>query len=126
MIGSATDRPFAFALSLGFLGGAAIIVVQWSTTRGPLVLYPYAALVLAAALYLRRERVQGWRRRFALALGSFMVATVLSYLFVGVVHARSLLSISALGHAWRLGLMLLIGCALSAAVAQLTATKHAP
>jgi len=125
MIGSATERPLAFALALGLLGGAALITVEWTTTRGPLVLIPYGALVLAAAVYLRVERVQFWRRRFELTLGTFMVASLVLYVFVGTVLTRSLLSISAWGHTWRMGLMLAIGTALSAAVAQLTATKPA-
>lgn len=125
MIGSATERPFGFMLALGFLGGAALITVEWATTRGPLVLLAYAALVLATGLYLRIELVQDWRRRFALALGAFTLATLMLYLFVGLVLARTLLGISPWGHTWRLGVVLMIGCALSAAVAQLTATKPA-
>jgi hypothetical protein len=62
--------------------------------------------------------------RFALALGVFMLATVLLYLFIGLFHAKTLFVISPLGHAWRLGLMLLIGGALSAAVAQLAGTTQ--
>jgi len=125
MIGTATQRPIAFALALGLLGGAALITVEWTTTRGPLVLIPYAVLILVSALYLRLERVQYWPRRFALTLGAFMAATLILYLFIGSVATRSLLTIWAWGHAWRLGLMLGIGVALSAAVAQLTATKPA-
>lgn len=125
MIGSATERPLAFVLALGFLGGAALITVEWTTTRGPLVLLPYAALVLSAAFYLRLERLQGWWRRFIVTFGSFAFATGMLYLFVSLVLARTLFVISPWGHAWRLGLMLVIGCALSAAVAQLTATRPA-
>jgi hypothetical protein len=125
MTGSATDRPLAFVFALGALGGAALITVEWATTRGPLILFPYAALAIVSAVYLRFECVQGWLRRFSLALGSYMVATVTLYLFIGLVLARSLFDISAWGHMWRLGLMLLIGSALSAAVAQLSATKAA-
>ena len=123
MIGSATQRPIAFALSLGLLGGAALITVEWTTKRGPLVLIPYAVLILVSAFYLRGERVQHWPRRFALSLGAFMSATLILYLFIGSVATRNLFAISLWGHAWRLGLMLAIGAALSAAVAQLTATK---
>lgn len=125
MIGSATERPVGFMLALGFLGGAALITIEWTSTRGPLVLLAYAALVLAAGAYLRLELVQDWRRRFVLTLGSFMLATLMLYLFIGLVLTRQLSVISAWGHAWRLGLMLVIGSALSAAVAQLTATKAA-
>jgi hypothetical protein len=122
MSGTATQRPLAFALSLGLLGGGALITTVSITTKGPLVFIPYAAIVLVAGIYLRIERVQHFGRRFALALGSFMFATVLLYLFIGLVQAKSLFVISALGHAWRLGFMLVIGSALSAALAQLTGT----
>jgi hypothetical protein len=44
------------------------------------------------------------------------------YLFVGLVAARTLFAISLIGHAWRLGLMLVIGLLLSAAVAQIAST----
>jgi hypothetical protein len=125
MPGTATQRPVAFALALGLLGGGALITTVWTTTRGPLVLVPYTVLVLVAAIYLRVERVQHFARRFSLVLGAFMFATVLLYLFIGLVAAKTLPVISPLGHAWRLGLMLLIGSALSAAVAQLTGTTAA-
>lgn len=125
MIGSATERPLGFMLALGFLGGAALITIEWATTRGPLVLFGYAAIILAAGFYLRLELVQDWRSRFLVTLGSFMLATLTVYLFIGVVLTRQVSEISAWGHAWRLGLMLVIGSALSAAVAQLAASKVA-
>lgn len=124
MSGTATRRPVAFSLALGLLGGAALIITVWSTSRGPVVLFPYAALVLVTAAYLRIERVQQFTRRFNLALGSFMVATVVLYLFVGLVAAKTLFLITPWGHTWRLGIMLAIGAALSAAVAQLTGTQE--
>jgi hypothetical protein len=123
MTGTATHRPVSFTLALGLLGGAALVVTVWTTSRGPVVLVPYAVLVLVTAGYLRLERVQHFARRFSLALGSFMVATIVLYLFIGLVSAKTLFVISLWGHAWRLGIMLAIGAALSAAVAQLTATQ---
>jgi len=122
--GTATHQPIAFVLSLGLLGGAALIATVSVSTRGPLIYIPYAAIVVTSALYLRFERVQPFAMRFGLALGAFMVATLLLYLFIGFFHAKTLFVIPLLGHAWRLGLMLLMGSALSAAVAQLTATSQ--
>jgi len=122
MVGTATHRPVAFALALGLLGGGALITTEWTARAGPFILIPYAILVLVAAVFLRVERVQHFGRRFALTLGAFMFATVLLYLFIGLVAAKTLFVISPLGHAWRLGVMLFIGSALSAAVAQLAAT----
>ena len=121
--GTATHRPLAFALALGLLGGAALIIVEWTTTRGPLVLLPYAAIVIASAAYLRIEMVQPFSRRFLIALGSFMFASLLLYVFIGFVLAKTFFAISVAGHAWRIALLLAIGTVLSAAVAQLTATR---
>lgn len=123
MVGTATHRPVAFALALGLLGGGALITTEWTTRRGPLILIPYGILVLVAAVYLRVERVQHFRRRFILTLGAFMFATAILYVFIGLVAAKTLFIISLSGHAWRLGVMLFIGTALSVAVAQLTATR---
>lgn len=123
MVGTAVRQPIAFILALGLLGAGAIITTVWNTSRGPRVLIPYAVLILVTAVFLRVERVQHFSRRFAIALGAFMCATVIFYLFVGLVTAKTLFVISLWGHAWRLGLMLLIGSALSAAVAQLSATS---
>jgi hypothetical protein len=124
MIGTATQRPLAFSLALGLLGASSFIVTAWNTTRAPVVLIPYAVLVLVAAVYLRVERVQSFKLRFAIALSVFMFATVLFYLYVGLFTAKTLFIVPLWGHAWRLGFMLLVGSVLSAAVAQVTATKR--
>jgi hypothetical protein len=121
--GIATQRPIAFSLSLGVLCGGAMVTTAWNTTHGPFILLPYAALVVIAAVYLRLEGVQRFVHRFAITLGAFMSATVLFYLFIAIFIAKTLLIIPVAGHAWRLGLMLLVGAVLSAAVAQLTATR---
>jgi hypothetical protein len=117
-VGKATRPPLAFSSALGLLGGGALIATVSLSHRGPLIFLPYAAIVLATAVYLRLERVQGFTRRFALSLGIFMISTVILYLFIGL----NTVQISVFGHVWRLGFMLVIGSILSAAVAQLTAT----
>lgn len=123
MTGTATHRPLAFTAAMGLLGGGALITTGAVTTRGPMVLLPYAAIVIVTGMYLRLEQVQPFTRRFGLALASFMMATVVDYLFIGLFAAKSLFVISLWGHTWRIGLMFMIGSVLSAAVAQLTATE---
>jgi len=123
IIGQATSRPIAFVASLGVLGGAALIATVSLSRRGPMIYIPYAAIILVAAFYLRSEHVQAFGTRFAMVLGAFMLATVIIYLFVGLYTAKSLFVISLAGHAWRLAFMFAIGALLSAAVAQLTATR---
>jgi hypothetical protein len=124
-MGNATARPLAFSLSLGTLGAGALIVTVSNTHRGPAVMLPYAALVILAAIYLRAEHVQGFLRRFGMTLTTFMVATVILYVFIGAVQAKTLTVISLWGHAWRLGLMLALGSVIAAAVAQVTSTRPA-
>jgi len=121
-LSNATQRPLAFILALGTLGGAALIVTLFVTSRGPIVFLPYAAIVLTGLVYLRVERVRPFAKRFTLSLGSFMLATIVFYVFN---IARSSADISILGHAWRLGFMLAVGSVLGAAVAQLSSTTTA-
>jgi glucose uptake protein GlcU len=90
-----------------------------------MVFLPYAAIVVIGAIYLRREQVTPFFRRFGMALGAFMVATALFYLYIVTVAKTAAVDVSLIGHAWRIGLMLAIGSCLSAAVAQLTARAHA-
>ena len=119
----ATNRPAAFILAFGVLGGAALITAVSVSTRGPIIFLPYAAIVLVCAALLRAECVQGFGRRFALHLGVFMTSSSVLYLFIGQFQAHTLTSISFLGHAWRVGVIVGIGSILSLAVAQLTATR---
>ena len=121
-IGTATNRPVGFSLALGLLGGGALVATVSLTSRGPMIYLAYALIVIVTALYLRHERVQPFGRRFALALGTFMCASVVLYLFIGLVEVGRLTAISAVGHVWRLGLILGIGASVSGAVAQLTST----
>jgi hypothetical protein len=99
-----------------------MIVTTFLSRRGPMLFLPYMAIVFAGAIYLCLERVRPFARRLMLSAGSFMVATLILYLFIAVSHARAAPQITVLGHAWRLVLMLLIGGILACAVAQLTAT----
>jgi len=123
--GKAT-RPLAFAtVALGVAGGGLLITTALLSHRGPLVLVSYAALILAVGLFLRSKAVQPFYRRFSLSLGSFMTATLIFYIFVATVQTNSLFNVSLPGHAWRIGLMLLIGGIISAATAQLT-TRRTP
>ena len=91
-IGTATNRPVAFALSMGVLGFAASFVIY--SLIGLIVhvagrgwwLHPmfmqgcvYGLLFPTIALYLRAERVVAFSQRLALSLGAFMTMVVLQY-----------------------------------------------
>src|ERR1051325_9895839 len=85
--------------------------------RGPTILLPYTAIVLAGALYLRLARARPFLRRLLLSAGSFMIATLILYVFIARFQVHDTPKISMLGHAWRLALMLLIGGVSASAVA---------
>lgn len=113
----------ALSLALGVLGGGALIVTVANSSRGPLIFLPYAALVIATGVFLRYARVDTFVGRFASALGAFMLATVILYVYIGAFQAGTLLVISPLGHLWRLGVMFAIGAIVSAAIAVLSEVR---
>ena len=115
----APKQSVPLALALGALGGAALIAMTWLSTRGPLILLPYGALVLSSLVAVRLAGWPEFSRRSAAAFLAFMVATVVLYVFIGTVASGTLLEVSAWGHTWRLGFMALIGGVLSGAVAYL-------
>ena len=119
-------RPVPLALALGVLGGGALIMTVWLSTRGPFILVPYAGLVVASLVAVRLAGWTEFSHRFAAAFGAFMVATVVLWLFVGTVVAGSLFEISLWGHVWRLGLMAVVGGVLSGAVAYLADLGRQP
>jgi len=120
--GNATRRPIAFAVSLGLLGGAALIATEWLTTKGPLIFIPYGALVVVTLMYLRAEKVRPFGRRFAMALGAFMVATIVLMAWIVTIANPAALTTPLWSKVWPLLVMLGIGAVLSAAVAQLSST----
>lgn len=89
------------AIAFGMLGGAALIAISIVCRQGAYVLYVYGAIAIGM-LFLSR---------FTARLTLFMLATIIFYVRLALgPHAGSL---SFLGHAWRLGLMLVIGSVLS-------------
>src|ERR1043165_2205199 len=121
--GLANRRPLAFMLVLGVLGGAGLIATVILSHRGPMIFFPYAAIVLVGALYMRFDRVRPFTRRLILSASSFMIATLILYVFIPLFQVRTDSNISVLGHAWRLALMLLIGGVVACVIAAFTATK---
>ena len=111
-------RPVPLALALGVLGGGVLVVTAMFAARGQVIFLPYVALLVGSLVAVR---LAGWAKfsdRFVAAFLAFMVASGLFYVFVGAV-AGSLLVIPFWGHAWRLGLLAIVGGVLSGAVAYL-------
>jgi len=112
-------KPIPIAVSLGVLGGAALIVTSIVTSKGPAIFIPYSALIIATFAALRAVKWSAFSKRFTSSFLAFIVATISLYLFIGIFDAGTILEISVWGHIWRLGLMGAIGGLLSFAVAYL-------
>ncbi|PWN06044.1 hypothetical protein [Rhodohalobacter mucosus] len=110
-------KPFPVSLALGVLGGAALIVTTIVTTKGLAIFIPYTALIIATFAALRAVQWSAFSKRFTTSFLTFMVATIILYLFIGIYDAGTILDIPIWGHIWRLGLMAAIGGALSFSVA---------
>jgi hypothetical protein len=123
---------FPRALVLGLVGGAGLALTAIYSRRGPLIYPVYAALLASLALLLGRYADMSFPERFGAVWGGFLVASAALYLTVSILsdrHRRRLvaegrLPASALesrlplrGHAWRLGLLLVVGAIASAGVA---------
>lgn len=119
-----TKKPVPVALSLGLLGGAALIITTQLTTKGPAIYIPYTALVIVTFITLRLINWPEFYRRFIAAFLSFMVASVLMYIFIGIYDAGTFFELPVWGHAWRLGFLAVVGGILSAAIAYLADIGH--
>src|SRR5690625_427819 len=96
-------KPFPVALALGILGGVALIITTMLTTDGPTIFIPYAVLIMAIFSALRAVNWSSFSRRFTTSLLTFMIATIIIYLFIGIFEAGTILEIPVWGHIWRLG-----------------------
>lgn len=113
-------QSIASALSLGLLGGAALVTTAWLTRKGPAILIPYGALVGGTLLYLRAGRVLPFRRRYAVALGAFLVATAVLLVWIVTIGNPEPTSRSLWPPATSLLATVGLGALLSAAVAHLS------
>jgi hypothetical protein len=128
-----TNRSVSLAVSLGLLGGTALVLANMFFLSGKYLLLPYAVFVVAIAIVLKSTKVQTYAQRFGVGFGAFMLATFALYLFVIFVdvpragghptmtwaleHAWRL---GLLGHIWRLSFLAAVGAVLSAATARVS------
>jgi hypothetical protein len=112
-------RPFLITLSIGSLGGAALIITIQLTNNGPAIFIPYAVLVIAIIATLRAVNWSSYSKRFITSFLTFLVATIILDLYIGIFDAGTIGKIPLWGHIWRFGIMAAIGGTLSGAVAYL-------
>lgn len=84
------------------------------------MLLPYALFVVATGVVLKSCRVATYPARFAVGLAAFVLASLVLYVFIGIAAANAA-QISVAGHALRLLAIAVIGAAIHAAVARVSA-----
>ena len=118
------------AAVVGLFGGIGLSLTFIYSRRGPLIFPVYAALLAALALLLAQQSTIAFGLRTAAAFVGFTVATLISYVTVGI-HANrnretlvaegrlaaNARGLSLVGHLWRWALLLSIGMVASAGVA---------
>jgi len=119
-LSSIIQNPLQLRASvLGALTGSALILVAVFSSRGPLMFVPYAAMFCALAPLLARYRSETFLSRTGAAFGAFLVATVISYLYIRLFANPGVPSISVIGLV-RFTLVVGSGALLAAAVAFVT------
>lgn len=116
---SSTARPFIFAEFAGVLGGGALILTTLLTRRGQMIFLPYGILILAVALYLHSRSLTAFATRFNTILVSYMVATLMLFVYLDTVANPARLHDSPWRIIWPIGIFFLIGSAVSAIIAKL-------
>jgi hypothetical protein len=115
------DRTTTLTLVVSIPGGIALVASEALSTRGPLILLPYAGILVATALLLRTARFSTLRSRVWTAMATFMITSLILYSFIVFVdNPAALLANGLLGHLWRLALMAGIGFAIATMLAYLT------
>ena len=109
---------WSLALALGSLGGLLLICVTAFLGSGPKILVGFAAITLTCILVIRAERIDSFKKRFGISMGSFVLSTLLVYLALVVSPQTAVLSVGE--HSWRLFFVLAVSALVSLPVARLS------
>jgi hypothetical protein len=113
------------ALVIGAFGGAALVLTQIYSRRGPLIYPVYAAILFTLGLFLMRATGLGFGARLLICLVAVLLSTAMTLLATLVLAARARTRLLAEGRTlvpgrapiWGLPLVLLILVTASAGVA---------
>lgn len=112
-------------LVIGIFGGAAIVLTQLYSRRGPMIYPVYAAILFVLALFLTRVTPLGFGERVIVVFAAIFLSTLMSFVATLVLAARARRQLLASGRelapghvpAWGLPLVLFILVAVSTGVA---------
>jgi|SRR5215831_15890636 len=119
----------ARALVIGGFGGAALVLTQIYSRRGPMIYPVYAAILFALGLFLSRASGFGFGARLLACFAAVLLSTAITFVATLVLAARARARLLAEGrtlapgHApiWGLPLVLLLLATASAGVAFVSA-----
>jgi hypothetical protein len=109
---------------MGALGGAVLVLSHLFLTPGKFIFVPYAAIVVGILIAVRAENLPRFSERFAAGFLAFMLASIALYIEVLVSTPGPGPSLA--GHAWRLGVLVIVGAAINVAVARLAEASSSP
>lgn len=114
------QRPSLIAFLVGAVGGAALIATHVATRKGEPFVLTTAAMMLAVAIYLRTKAVTSYRSRFNASLLTFLVANLITYLYVATINGRT-----PFVPLWPIAAMLAIGIAVGGLTALISRPRPA-
>jgi hypothetical protein len=98
----------SLSLAWGGIAGSLMILKFIVSTSGALIFIPYAILVIGFFWLIKKTEIS-YFHRFLAGLASFMVATLIYYLYNAFFLNPNLLTAPIWAHLWRIGMMLGIG-----------------
>jgi hypothetical protein len=108
--------PIVAGLILGIIGGVAMSLMEMNI-GGPYIIIPYTLFLILAAVTIKLVDTEDkFKKLFSTGLLVFMVMTIILYLYIIVIQNPLALKMPFFEHAWRIGLMFIIGSAGSALV----------
>jgi hypothetical protein len=105
------NQPKNLPILSTFWGGAmgSLLILRFIvSTNGALSFVLYAILVIGFFWIIKRTEIN-YTYRFLAGLASFMVATMIIYLYIAFFMNPNLLTAPIWAHLWRIGMMLGIG-----------------
>lgn len=118
------NNSITASLLWGVIGGALLILIKQLSRNGLLGMLPYVFILILALVTLKSPAEKKFFTFFMTGLLTFLVMTVILYAEIIFIENPAVINMPLLGHAWRLGVILLIGSASSATLTYLILLKR--
>jgi hypothetical protein len=104
------NRKVLFSIVAGALCGAVLILITVTSRNGLLMYLPYLGLAIACVMYMRRQPLNSFASRFAVAFTAYAVATVIISFYINTfVDPRVLRPLTLRHFAGPVAAMIVIG-----------------